>query len=285
MSLLRPLAVAALATASALLSALATPAAAQSRSLFRWTGDVDREVVLVVRGADVDQRGEWSRGRARVNAPLPRTAGALDVRVEEGRGRVDVLQQPSDRNDWTGIVRIRDERGGADRYRVVAHWVPTRGGWDDRGGWGRGRDDDDDRGGWGRDGRDRDRGRGRDRDRDWPDRDGDGDRDRDDRRAGRGEPGQLRWAGLVDDVVEIRIQGGRVDQLTRRGTLVRDVRADLRGAPLPARDDVTVRLRDWRGRGQVVVVEQPSARNGYTAVLRVVDPAGGADRYELVATW
>jgi hypothetical protein len=110
------------------------------------------------------------------------------------------------------------------------------------------------------------------------------DRDRDDR-WDRGGPGRLTWSGVVDDVVEVRIQGRRVEELTRSGVRVRSVRADIDGAGLPARDDVTVRVDQREGRGRVALVEQPSARNGYTAVLRVTDARGGPDRYAFTATW
>ena len=130
MLLLRPIARLAVLTALA-----AAPAAAQSpRRLFVWTGRVDREAILVMRGRDLDARVDdrddrWrgrgrdrdrDRDRERVVAPLPRAAGVVTLAVDEGRGRVQVLQQPSARNDWTTIVRVRDERGGDERYRVVA---------------------------------------------------------------------------------------------------------------------------------------------------------------------
>src|SRR6187455_2794274 len=98
-----PLSVAAFAaSASSLL--------AQGRPLFEWRGRVDREVRITMRGRDAWAQGigqnENGRGRADVSGVLPRTDGEVRVRVEDGRGIVDVVQQPSYRNDYTAIVRI-----------------------------------------------------------------------------------------------------------------------------------------------------------------------------------
>ena len=280
------------ATLAALLLTVAAPAAAQQRDqrdLFTWNGRVDREVLVVMRGRDVDTRqsyDERGRDRARVRGTLPRAEGVVTVNVRNGRGDVDVVQQPSARNDFTTIVRIRDPRSGDDQYRVVASWRPTSygdGRWDDRD-----RDRGNDRrgrGGWGNG-----RGRGRDDDR-WEDR------DRDDGGYGNNGgyggyggygngygAGALEWRGAVDDVVEIRVRGRNVDYVTRSGATVRDVRDRVVGNALPDRN-VTVTLRNVQGRGNVWVAEQPSARNGYTAVIRVQDSQGGYGYYDFRAAW
>ena len=279
------------------LTAGASPAAAQQqRNLFTWNGRVDREVLIVMRGNDISTRfsnDERGRERARVQGVLPRAEGVVTVRLNDGRGDVDVVQQPSARNDYTTIVRIRDERSGDDRYGVTAFWSPTsygdarrndRGDRGDRGEWGRvsnGRDDDrwDDRrgdgrgnrgrgnGGWGNNGR----GNGG-----YGSNGGYGD--------SRYGSGALQWRGAVDDLVEIRVQGSRVDYVTRSGATVRDVQTRVSGSGLPDRD-VTVTIRNSQGRGNVWVAEQPSARNGYTAIIRVKDGQSGYGYYDFQATW
>jgi hypothetical protein len=35
-----------------------------------------------------------------------------------------VLEHPTSRNNYTARLRIRDPRGGASRYRIVAYWEP-----------------------------------------------------------------------------------------------------------------------------------------------------------------
>ncbi len=233
--------------------------------LFTWTGTVDRDVYIVVRGRDVTTRGP-DRDlpyRARVANTIPRGNGQLVLNVEEGRGNVGVIEQPNARNGWQAVIRIQDTRGGANRYRLSAYW------------------DDFDRRDRDRDRNDRDRDRGRDRDRDDRDRDN---RDRDDRWGNGRDRGQLQWSGRVDDLVEIRLQGRRVDYITRSGALVSGVRSDIDGAGLPRRN-VDVALFTQTGRGELRVVQQPNARNGYTAVISIYDPRGGASFYDFTARW
>ncbi|HEX6052573.1 MAG TPA: hypothetical protein VFZ21_25085, partial [Gemmatimonadaceae bacterium] len=178
-------------------------ALAQGRQLFDWSGRVDREVRISMRGRDARAqsagRYDMQRSRLSVATALPQRDGRVFVRVEDGRGDVDVVQQPSARNNYTTIVRIRDRSSGTDVYRISAYWAPDgpgNGGWDGRDNYPpRPRRDDDDR-------------YGRDRDGRWDDRDGWG---RDYDRYG---SDVLRWSGDVDDALEIRIQGNRVDYRT-----------------------------------------------------------------------
>src|SRR5207302_139 len=184
------------------------------RPLLEWSGRVDREVRITVHDRDVWVRGADDRDserRPRLETALPLADGAVSVRVEEGRGDVDVIQQPSSRNDYTAIIRVRDRSGGADRYRVRAYWVPLRDGWYDRG----------------RDDRDRDRDRNRDRDRD---------RDRGQWGGGRGDRTALHWSGEVDGEVEIWLRGDRVSYRRLSGHELRGVRSDVSRAGLPMSD-------------------------------------------------
>ncbi len=260
----RPLSPVLLAAAALAVSLLAVRAAHAApvidRTLFTWSGRVDREVYITMRGRDVRTSGIDARlpNRTRVDEALPRGRGDVLVRLADGRGNVDIIEQPSARNGFSTTIRIRDPRGGADNYRVIAYWS--------------GDDRFDDRGRNGRDG--------------WEDRD-------DDRRSNGGwgpggrrddDRGLLRWSGRVDDVVEIRISGRRVDAITRSGDRVTNVNANIRGDGLPARG-VTVGIDRHAGRGSIRVVQQPSAWNGYTAVIRIDDPSGGASFYDFSAFW
>jgi hypothetical protein len=40
----------------------------------------------------------------------------VSLRKVEGRGMVELVQSPSERNDYTAVVRILDEESGADDY-------------------------------------------------------------------------------------------------------------------------------------------------------------------------
>lgn len=118
-----------------------------------------------------------------------------------------------------------------------------------------------------------DRNRGRDR---YDDRN----RDR-----GRDYSGATRllWSGRVDGEIELEVRGSSVRERHISGQAPYDVRTSS-GWSLPRRD-VTVRVSRLRGRGRVEVIEQPNARNGYVAVIRINDSDRGADDYELEISW
>jgi hypothetical protein len=268
LSMALPVAAALVASASAL--------SAQGRPLFQWSGRVDREVQIAMRG-----RETWTntgsanerRGRADVETALPRQDGVVRVRIEDGRGDVDVVQQPSARNNYTAVVRIVDRSGGADRYRLSAYWMPSNGsgGWygGSNGGWDDRRNDrrDDRRGEWER-GRDRDD-RGR--------------RD-DDFGRGRGRVSLLHWSGAVDGDLEIRLREGQVTYRVLNGAGPRDLRVDADSRGMPQRN-TDVRIANAQGRGSITVVQQPGAYNAYTTVIRVRDPQGGYGYYNFDLVW
>ena len=263
---------------------------AQGQQVFSWTGRVDREVRINLQNDRVWTQNigstEPGRARAQMLGRMPRQDGQLTVQVENGRGNVDVIQQPSAQNNYTAIVRIEDRASGSDLYRLVGYWqgysngdVYSRN--NNGNGVGRGR-------GRGRNnGSDVYRGRNRDRDRD--------DDDADDRNGGnnnRSVYGQnngygnqaLHWSGNVDDELEIRIQNGRVDYRTISGAQPTSIRID-RGNLNAPRTNATVAVVQNQGRGNVFVAQQPSSWNGYTTVIRVRDPQGGYGFYDFSLMW
>ena len=98
--------------------------------ILRWSGSVDREIQIQVdnRRANVYEVGSNERARRRVNitGSSPNRPGRLYVQVLEGRGRVDVIEQPSSRNGYRATIRLRDPHGGASRYRKAAYWEGDR---------------------------------------------------------------------------------------------------------------------------------------------------------------
>ena len=266
---LLPLSAAALAVSASTLFA-------QGRPLFEWSGRVDREVRILMHGRDARTqtaaRTPILRSRLDVSTALPQRDGRVTVRVQDGRGDVDVVQQPSSRNDYTTIVRIRDRSNGVDNYRLTAYWMPdeSNGRWDDRDRYPNDRSPNRPGDRDGRDGRD---GRGNDGyDRGGWDRGNSSARD------------VLRWSGDVDDALEIGIQGDRIEYRTLSGKVVRNVRADLVRGGLPRRD-VQVVVTDVSGRGSVSVVQQPSSYNNYTTVIRVTDRQSGYGGYRFDVSW
>ena len=99
------------------------------QQVFDWSGRVDREIRIQANtsGASIMQIGSNERGAGRVRSMinLPAQDGTVTVQVLEGRGQVDVVQQPTRRNGYTAVIRVRDPQGGASRYRVAAYFTPS----------------------------------------------------------------------------------------------------------------------------------------------------------------
>jgi hypothetical protein len=98
-----------------------------------------------------------------------------------------------------------------------------------------------------------------------------------------GRGGRMTWRGRVDDDVRIRIRGGSADVETIGGTAYNDGQPNFENS-LPNRR-VTVRLTEKRGRGEILIEEQPSRENDFTAVIRIRDTRGGASEYAFTLEW
>jgi hypothetical protein len=250
---------------------------AQGQELFEWNGRVDREVQITMRGNSLRTMpiGQTEPGpaRSRAMSALPRQDGQVTVQVLNGRGDVEVIQQPSAQNGYTTTIRIQDPRSGADNYRLVAYYENYSNGEYI--------------------GRNNGRGRGRGRDRDDVDR---GRRDnggynnggynngRDGQYGQYGNQTALHWSGNVDDELEIRIQNGQIDYRTVHGAQPTSIRADRGSANMP-RTNATMTVVQNQGRGSVSVIQQPASWNGYTTVIRVKDPQGGYGFYDFNLIW
>ena len=93
----------------------------------------------------------------------------------------------------------------------------------------------------------------------------------------------FRWSGVVDDTATIAISGRDVRiQANKAG--VREEREDFRGTSLPRRP-LRVELREADGRGDIRLVQQPTPRNHFTAVVRIYDKQPGYGRYNFTLQW
>ena len=92
-----------------------------------WSGTVDGTVRVwlngtsggseAVSGAPVtDERIRFDRPAPNSNAPN------LAVRKIRGRGRVEIVEFPSTRNNGRVVIEIADTSGGADRYEIEIGW-------------------------------------------------------------------------------------------------------------------------------------------------------------------
>ena len=98
-----------------------------------------------------------------------------------------------------------------------------------------------------------------------------------------GYRGSMTWEGVVDgsDLIRIRANELSIQHLSARP--IRDSSFNF-SAPLPSAN-VPVFLTKMRGRGDVTLVEAPSAWNNYTATVRIDDPEGGTDSYAFRLHW
>lgn len=96
--------------------------------------------------------------------------------------------------------------------------------------------------------------------------------------------GTVAWSGMVDGVDEIVISGSSASVRHVNGNPPREAKASF-SAPIP-RSPVGVSLISANGRGSISVVQQPSAANGYTTIVRIDDSGrGGEKRYEFTLRW
>lgn len=91
-----------------------------------WRGRVDDVIEIEIRDDQIYERTISGQSVADVsshfNTNMPRRRVNVFVEKVRGRGNVDIVEQPSSRNNFTTIVRIRDTRGGADDYEIEVYW-------------------------------------------------------------------------------------------------------------------------------------------------------------------
>ena len=96
--------------------------------------------------------------------------------------------------------------------------------------------------------------------------------------------GTVAWSGIVDGVDEIIITGSSASVRHRSGEAIREPRASFSTA-VP-RAPVIVKLLNQTGRGEIVIVQEPSAANGYTTIVRMDDTReNGGKPYQFTLRW
>ena len=101
--------------------------------------------------------------------------------------------------------------------------------------------------------------------------------------GGGNSSGTATWSGRVDNVVQLILQGNnlRAQDMTNSGMTTTNQNVN---GYLPRRP-VTVTANKFGGRGTVRVVQQPNRSNGFTAIVEISDPKGGADNYRVDINW
>jgi hypothetical protein len=98
------------------------------------------------------------------------------------------------------------------------------------------------------------------------------------------DEGEFEFIGRVDELAVFRVRAGRVYAEVRKGRPVAVERFAFT-QPLPRASLREFRLDKADGRGEVRLLERPSAANGWTAVVQVSDSKKGDDRYHFRLYW
>jgi hypothetical protein len=223
-----------------------------------WSGQVDQEAIIEIRGRQVVERAVRGRPVSRHNVnmtgPLPRVDTNVNIADARGRGRVELVQQPNASNGYVAAVRIHDDENGVGDYSFTLNWG-------DQYGYQTGNT-----GVFGRN------------DPSYAANDDSvfGSRSR----AG---GGTILFSGRIDGRVRVTVQGGRYSIETLNGQPPRNVRVDF-ASPLPT-IPVEVNLERRHGRDEVNLIQRPDSANGYRLIFEINDDSSGQDDYEVELRW
>ena len=210
------------------------------------------------------------------SAAIPRKPlDHFHVETLRGKGRVLLVENPADRNQFQAWIRIDNDNASPESYELRVSW----------------REDQD----AGPDGRNELRLIADGTPKRWIPEGSDSSAaplpgtiltsyNNDPLRFDTNPVGQLEFRGQVDDVVEFLVRGDRLHAVLVGGQQVKVERFRFTQA-MPSSGDPSFSIEKKDGRGTVELVEEPSAENSYTARIRVSDPQGGADRYHWVLSW
>jgi len=104
----------------------ATPAPEQRQGSFYWRGDVDGTVDLQIRHRSVRVVVRSGRSlqcaRYRFDGALPKRNGGVQITKMEGRGTIELIEQPDSANNYTAVVRVTDDGPSREEYRFTLVW-------------------------------------------------------------------------------------------------------------------------------------------------------------------
>ena len=87
---------------------------------------VDGTTDFLLRGANVRyevlQAATPRDAGSTFSEKLPSEPTSFEIEKVEGRGRLEVMEKPSDENDWTLRLRISDDEAGISFYHVQVSW-------------------------------------------------------------------------------------------------------------------------------------------------------------------
>ncbi|MGH7618124.1 MAG: hypothetical protein ACREPM_12920, partial [Gemmatimonadaceae bacterium] len=90
-----------------------------------WAGDVDEDLEIVIQPGTVNYHTVRGRDPQRLQSAISETTlpnAQLEVMDLDGRGTVEITEQPSIANNFTARIRIRDPQPGFGRYSFNLIW-------------------------------------------------------------------------------------------------------------------------------------------------------------------
>lgn len=91
-----------------------------------WTGRVDEEAIISCQdktcSARADHGAPVANEHFKFSRPLPRRQVEVSLEDIESRGEIRLLEQPSESNNYTARVSIRDPRPGFGEYSFTLAW-------------------------------------------------------------------------------------------------------------------------------------------------------------------
>ena len=228
---------------------------------------VDGEAIVYVK--DTGLRYSLLSGTPLQNAgsnytqPIPHAVfGDFNMEKIAGRGTVTLVETPVALNNFSAVVRIKDDKAGRDLYHIRLTWSwnpsdPSRSPYDGVAGrGGRGRDDHNDH-----------------YDSRYNDHGNNGPRE-----------GAFEFRGRVDGVTVLHIRGDQVRVENLSGQPLRD-QAFKFTEPIPISNIRDIDLVESVGRGKIELVEKPWDGNRYTTVVRISDYNSGSGQYTFKLAW
>lgn len=91
-----------------------------------WRGRVDNRVQLIIRERQIETKTIAGKanpaGVYSFTSTIPNRDVTIEVEKKDGRGQVNILQQPNRQNNYTTVLEIYDDGGGDDEYRLEIIW-------------------------------------------------------------------------------------------------------------------------------------------------------------------
>jgi len=102
------------------------PAFGQDRPQLVWQGEVEGTATLFItrQHLGIEEKGGFKvrEQQFHFNHPLPDTPVTVRLEKLEGRGYVQILEQPRADNDYTLAVSIEDRQSGSAPYSLAFYW-------------------------------------------------------------------------------------------------------------------------------------------------------------------